>query len=135
VTAAETTDAVNTIILVVFTVLLFVGLGRTVYRWFEYRLAGIPVPPILTRDVISRGGLGFPFALILTARALGLGGVVSGQLWWSLLTGVPAIIGVATYTYFEFFVIRTGTVYLEENALSSKQELIESKRNGRPHDA
>lgn len=90
---------------VTFVSLLLAGLLRTVARLLEYVHARKPIPVILWRDVLSRGGTGFPLALILVVRATDHIPVVSGQLWWVIVTSVPAIFGAGVYAYFEFFVI------------------------------
>lgn len=98
-------QALNTAILIIFTGLVVAGAGRTLYRVYEYRRAGRPLPQLLVRDVISRNSLAFSFILILAVRAFSLRDIVFDELWWTLITAVPAIYGAAVYAYYEYFVI------------------------------
>ena len=98
-------QTLNTLILGTFFILVLAGGIRTVIRYFEYLDADREVPVLLIRDIISRNGLAISFLLILTARVLDVGEHVRDQVWWILLTSGPALIGAATYAYFEFFVI------------------------------
>jgi len=93
------------LVLVVFTALLSLGTIRTLARLVEYANARRPIPVLLWRDVVGQAGLALPFLLIAISRALGLGPVLAKMDWWILLTSVPAIISVATYAYYEYFVI------------------------------
>ena len=98
-------QTLNAVIFVVFLGLIVVGGLRTLLRLLEYRVIGREVPILLVRDVISRNGLALSFSFILFARAIELPPETREQLWWTLLTSLPALFGAATYAYFEFFVI------------------------------
>lgn len=98
-------QTLNVVILLLFTGLVIAGGVRTLIRYLEYKYVGRGVPSLLKRDVISRNGLAFSFAMILLARAADFGYQVREQIWWVLLTAIPAIFGAAVYAYYEFFVI------------------------------
>ena len=100
-----TADIANAVAFVLFTVLLLVGTGSTIARGLRYRRAGLPLPVLWARDRDLVAGLALPFVLIFGARVLGYGPNVAGQLWWTLLTAIPAIYGVGRYVWFELFVI------------------------------
>lgn len=99
----------NTIAVVnaVFLFAFVFGLGAVFLRIMARLLAFLrsdkPVPSLLKRDVILIGGLAFPFLLILLARFFQW--QVIGQLWWTLLTGIPALAGLYYFIYYEFFII------------------------------
>lgn len=96
-------DAVNTIILVVFTALLVVGASTTLIRRFGLAMKRLPSPRLLPRDITLMLGLAWPFVLIFAGRVGEWS--IRDTLAWSLITGIPPIIGVATYVYYEIFVI------------------------------
>lgn len=99
------TDIVNFLILAVFLGLLLVSTLSTAARGIRYRRASHPLPRLWGRDIALIGGLTIPFVLIFAARAFSFAPSVAGQLWWSLITGIPPIVGIAVYAYFELFVI------------------------------
>ena len=89
--------------------LLFIGAASTGLRYRRYRREKVPVPLLLGRDVTLMAGLTLPFLAILIVRAFGVTSIVTGdggpEVWWLLLTGVPALIAIGVYVYFELFVI------------------------------
>lgn len=103
------TELLSSLILLVFTGLLLVGAISTGSRWIRYRKTGFRRPRLLNRDVVLVTGLSIPFVLIAASRAFGLQPLVAGEdgphLWWLLLTGIPPIIAIAVYDYFELRVI------------------------------
>lgn len=111
-TESEAIALVSAIEVLAFWILLFVGAGTTLARVAYYRANGYRRPKLLTRDVIFMGGFALSFGLVLAARGLrSLGIDTSGlgqQLWWNLLTGLPALAAVAVYVYFELFRIERG---------------------------
>lgn len=102
---ATLTDIVNAVILLLFTLFVAISVVRIVARLWRYHRAGERVPTLLPRDLALMGGLLLPFAMILVFRFLGLSQLVVGQLWWSLVTGIPAVIGVGIMAYYEVAVI------------------------------
>jgi hypothetical protein len=93
------------VILLLFTLGLVLSTWRIAWRLVRFIQTGTPVPRLLPRDLTFFTGMLLPFLLILGARGLGLGEEVRGQLWWILLTGVPAVIAVGVFTFYEWFVI------------------------------
>lgn len=93
----------SALILAAFTVLALFGALLTWGRIAVYRASGYPRPRLLTRDAIVIGGLAIPFVLASIARAVGY--MPNGELLWVLATGLPALFGIATYVYYELFVI------------------------------
>lgn len=98
-------ELVSTVILVTFVVLTVLAFSRIGHRFLEYSREHLSPPLLAVRDLAFTGGLAFPFVAILAVRAFGWLELVRDQVWWSLFTGVPAILGIATFVYFEFFVI------------------------------
>lgn len=111
-TEAEAVALVSAAEVLAFWVLLFVGAGTTLARVAYYRANGYRRPKLLTRDMIFMGGFALSFGLVLAVRGLrSLGIDTSGlgqQLWWNLLTGVPALVAVGVYVYYELFRIERG---------------------------
>lgn len=101
----ETVQTINGIFFAVFSSVLAIGALRTLVRVGQYRAASKKIPLLLFRDVLLVGGLALPFVLILASRAFGWAPFLIGQLWWVLLTSGTGLIGVTTYTIFEFLVI------------------------------
>jgi hypothetical protein len=102
-------ETVNSIILIVFVVTLFLILIRLGKRLYDYYQAAVRPPLLALRDIALIAGLAFPFVLILGARAGGWIPVVTGQVWWALLTGVPAILAVVQFLYIEWRIIERIT--------------------------
>jgi hypothetical protein len=100
-----TAEIANAVAFVLFTVLLLIGAGSTIARGLRYKRAGARLPVLWARDRDLVAGLALPFVLIFGARTLGFAPSVAGQLWWTLLTAVPAVYGVGRYVWFELFVI------------------------------
>lgn len=103
-------EILSAVIFLVFSALLMLGAASTALRWFRYIRQGIPAPVLLKRDAALLGGLAAPFLLISFVRALGLSAVVTSpagvpELWWLLITGLPAIFAVTVYVWYEIFVI------------------------------
>lgn len=101
-------ELINAIILIAFTSLILISTGLIVRRFIDYRAEGIKPPLLAYRDLGLLGGLALPFLLILIVRFSGLASVVAGQIWWTLLTGIPAVLGIAQFVYFEYFIIERG---------------------------
>jgi amino acid transporter len=93
--------------LVVFVLLLLMALGRIILRLIEYtvRLRQRP-PSILWRDLIFLVGLSCTFLVVTLARFADAEGL-RYNLWWVLITTVPALVGVFVLTFFEYRVIET----------------------------
>jgi hypothetical protein len=100
-----TVELVNTIIFVLFLALLVAGAVTTLIRKVALDLKRFPAPRLLPRDVALLTLLSVSFLLISMSRVFGWSPYVVGQVWWSLVTGIPAILAVAVYLYFELFVI------------------------------
>ena len=100
---------VSALILIVFTGLLLVAVISTGSRWLRYQHTKFRRPRLLNRDVVMVVGLAVPFVVILSVRALGLQSAITGEdgphLWYLLVTGIPPIIAIAVYDYFELRVI------------------------------
>lgn len=103
-----TSGLVSAVIFGLFLLLLLIGTASTYVRWLRYRRLRIPAPVLLKRDAVLLGGLAIPFLLISAVRVVGIS-AVSGedgpQIWWLLLTGLPAIVAIAVYVYYELAVI------------------------------
>lgn len=98
----------SAVIFGLFLLLLLIGTASTYVRWLRYRRLRIPAPVLLKRDAILLGGLAIPFLLISAVRVIGIS-TVSGEngpeLWWLLVTGIPAVLAIAVYVFYELFVI------------------------------
>ena len=96
-------------IFLIFVLLLVTGAVSTGVRFMSYRRLDAKPPLLLGRDVALLVGLSIPFVLIAFVRAIGLTGAVAGdagpELWWLLLTGIPPILALSVYCYFELWVI------------------------------
>lgn len=118
-------EILNTVILATFTFGLAVTFYATIRRLLEYRHLGFAPPLLAIRDTVLLLTLTFPFLVILIVRALGLTQFVAGQWWWSLITGIPPIVGVLQFAYIEFFVIerRDSRGYLKylQQAIEDKE--------------
>ncbi len=98
-------------LLVIYTSLLFVGLGSTLIRAWRYRRDDVPAPRLLRRDLAVVSGHALPLVVLLVLRILDVvhfdfsrGGVNSSPLAWVLVLS-PAVFAIAVYVYYEFFVI------------------------------
>ena len=106
----STREVFDALSLAGFWLLLVAGMVRTVTRVAFYRSHGYRRPRLLTRDVTFVLGLSWSFGCVLFARVATTQGWVASDvfresLWWGLVTVLPALLGVAVYTYNEFFVI------------------------------
>jgi hypothetical protein len=92
----------------VFTALVVLGALLTIERALWRRRHGFRLPLLLYRDLALLVGLAWPFVLILGVRTLPDADRIAliTSLEWTLVTTVPAILGVAVWVYFEAFVIR-----------------------------
>lgn len=104
-------EIVSFAFLLVFTILLVIAVLTTGSRWLRYHRTGFRRPRLLNRDVVLVIGLAVPFVLILLNRAFDWQAYVINkqtghpELWWLLLTGLPAIVALAVYDWFELAVI------------------------------
>jgi hypothetical protein len=102
-------QTVTFIAFVLFSIAVFVGATSTLVRAIRYTHAGQAWPRLLIRDLLMVGGLGVVLALILGARALGLGAFLVGNVPWAVFTGVIAVASVAAYDFYELFIIEKGS--------------------------
>lgn len=68
----------------------------------------VAMPRLLTRDIIVKGGMFISFGLIAAIRFLPpetRTHFTAGNIWWALLTTLPAVIAILVYDYFELRVI------------------------------
>lgn len=102
-------EVISAAILLTFVGLLLIAVISTGGRWIRYHRTGFRRPRLLNRDVVLVIGLAIPFVLILAVRAFDLLPFVTGEdgphLWWLLMTGIPPIIAIAVYDYYELAVI------------------------------
>lgn len=105
-------DVVNVIYL--FAGLAFLGgivLGwlSTLARVVYYYRNNVTRPRLLTRDVLVKGGYSVSFVLIALVRLLPtdqrLALDLSGNVWWAVLTAIPAALSSLVYLWYELFVI------------------------------
>lgn len=101
-------EILNTVILLLFTGGLLASNVIIARRFNDYFKEGIQPPLLAYRDLGLLAGLAFPFLLIFIIRAAGLTPMVAGTIWWTLVTGIPPIVGVAQFLYFELFIIEKG---------------------------
>lgn len=104
-TEEEIVATLNVGVLGLFTLLSVVGAASTVARAGRWARDNVPPPKLLIRDAILMVGLSFPFMAILTARVFQIPPEITRTVPWVVLTSGPALFGVGTYVYFEFFVI------------------------------
>jgi hypothetical protein len=104
-----TNETVAAICLSLFVLLLTVAAVTTGARVIYLKRHNQPLPTLLIRDVIVKTSLSWAFLSIAIVRAFGLGPLVAGHVWWTLLTSIPPIFGAAVYVYYELFVIGRRT--------------------------
>lgn len=107
---ADTQLRLGIILFIAYTALLVVGASTTAARLVRFRRAGLPPPRLLGRDLVLVGGHAISLLFITGARVLVASNVISGNLagqpWWWVVTSGPPLVAIATYVYFELFVIR-----------------------------
>ena len=100
---------ISAVIFAVFVLLLLVGMSSTAVRYLRYRRRSIRPPVLLKRDVALLGGLAVPFVIIAAVRAFALQPFVTAEgdphIWYLLVTGIPPIIGLAIYCWYELVII------------------------------
>lgn len=103
-------ELLNLIMLLAYVVGLVLALVRIAARRLRYAILGEKSPALLSRDLWFVTGLAFPFLAILTVRVviaffpgLGLSTMLQGNQLWYLITGLPAIIAVWAFVYYEYF--------------------------------
>lgn len=92
-----------------FLLLFAAGTIWTLARVLYYRVVGEAIPLILKRDAVVNGSFCLSFGLIVVIRFLPLDSriaLTSGNVWWALLTTLPAVLAALTYLVFEVFVIK-----------------------------
>lgn len=114
-TEQEVVSALNAGVLGLFTALSLVGAASTVARAGRWARDNVPPPKLLVRDAILMVGLSFPFVAILTARVFQIPPEITRTVPWVVLTSGPALFGVGTYVYFEFFVIGKTSRHLSKS--------------------
>jgi hypothetical protein len=96
-------DQINILIVFVFVVLVILAVVRIGYRYLEYKKYDLDVPDLLPRDFFLFLGLAIPFLGVLIFRATG---IMAREHWWypfwSLGTGLMAIVGVAYWVWYEY---------------------------------
>ena len=100
------TAVVTFALFLLFATGLWFGAMRTLFRIYRYRRMGWKYPELIWRDITVQGGFAVTVALLTIARllvALGVSQAFRGQLWWIVLTMVPALIAVWVYAYYEVF--------------------------------
>lgn len=131
-------EILNTLILGLFTLGLIACVFAIARRFIDYRREGIKPPLLAYRDLGLLVGLSLPFLLIFVFRALGWTHIVVGTPTWTLATGIPPILGVAQFVWFEYFIIerrdsRAYTTYLQahdaEKLRLLKEELVRLEGN------
>lgn len=89
---------------IVFVVLVLLGFFRILYRYFQYKRAGMKIPALLPRDLFLFGGLAVPFVGFLFFRAAG---IIAVQEWWYpiwlIFSDTFAILGTGYWVWYEFF--------------------------------
>lgn len=98
-------EILNLIILILFTGGLLATTFAISRRLLDYRHLGLRPPLLAKRDISLFISLAWPFLLILIFRVLGLSPQVYGTVLWTLITGIPPVVGVLVFAYMEFFVI------------------------------
>lgn len=119
------TQVVQVVLLALFVVFVSGGAITTTFRLIRYWHASKPIPLLLWRDVIARNGLAFPFGAILYTRVLREAGVnidFAQELWWVVLTSLPAVIGAGYYLYCEMFVIEKVVVLATQEETADQKE-------------
>jgi hypothetical protein len=105
-------DVVNVIYLVAGLAFLggiVLGWLSTMARVVYYQRNHVQRPRLLTRDVLVKGGYSISFLLITLVRFLPTADRaaldLSGNVWWAILTAIPAAFSSLTYLWYELFVI------------------------------
>ena len=115
-----TRDVIDTVSFFAFWLLLFVGAISVVARVVYYRSHGYRQPRLLTRDAVMLVGFSLSFGAVLFARVATNQGVDPSifreSVAWGLLTALPAIVAVATFAYYELFVIERGAPSVEHRS-------------------
>lgn len=102
------TEIADAVILLGFILGLLLTVTRLTVRLAHYSVSKHAWPKLAKRDIIAFGGLLLPFLLIFAVRVLDLAPALAGQLWWRLVTGIPALIAVWTLAYYELFIIEAN---------------------------
>ena len=107
-----TREVIDAAAFLAFWVLLVIGAMSVTARVAYYRTHGYRQPRLLTRDAIMLVGFSLSFGFVLFARVAVANGADTSwfreSVVWGLLTAGPAIVAVATFAYFELFVIERG---------------------------
>lgn len=90
------------LVFVAMFVLSFASIGVRVGR---YKMRNRAAPVLLYRDLITFGGLSITFFSVATARAMNLPPEYTRTVHWLIFTSAPALVGMGTFLYFEWFVI------------------------------
>lgn len=109
----QAVDVIHAVAFSAFWVFLVVGALSVSARVAFYRARGYVRPRLLSRDAIFVAGFALSFGLILLVRVLPVAVVdavrLRDNILWALLTDAPGVFAVATFVYFELFVIERGT--------------------------
>lgn len=96
---------ISLISFVIFTILLWICSTSILVRALRYRQRKRTIPRLLFRDLFLMGGLATAFALSILVRALGLAAEAERSAVWALVVGTLGTGALATFLYFEIFVI------------------------------
>ena len=114
---------------------LVIGAMSVTARLIYYRTHGYRQPRLLTRDAVMLIGFSLSFGFVLFARVAVANGADPAwfreSVLWGLLTALPAIIAVATFAYFELFVIERGAPSVEHRTHLELQRPTDDDRDPR----
>lgn len=126
-TDAEIVALVYSVGLLAFAAFALVGALTTAARIAYYLAHERERPVLLYRDAVVMIGFATTFGLLLIGRVLVRSGAISAEslrdnVIWAVLTTAPAVIAVATYVYFELFVIERGGDHQRDYPMRQKSD-------------
>lgn len=126
--SADPVQIINAVYFFLFVFFLVVGAFAAGLRLGRYFLSGERPPLLLWESVIEKFLLAIPFAGILAFRMLGMD--MQKQAWWVIPSGAAAVIAMATFAFFEIFLVEK-----DARKLRGPDDPRDPRRPGDPRDA
>jgi hypothetical protein len=98
-------DIAALVVLVAFAIMVTLITVSVATRLGRYQLRKEKAPVLLFRDATCFSGLTASFLFVLVARALELPATYTRTVPWIVGTSLPALLGLAVFLYFEWFII------------------------------
>ena len=103
-----TTELLSFSLLVIFAMMLNASIVLILFRLIWFRRMKLTVPVLLWRDLAVKVGFGISIGAVLVLRFLRQLGISEDpiyQVWWILITTLPAVLGMGVFLYFELVII------------------------------